>query len=199
MNNEQRIRFVFDAICQYKLDHDGNSPTRDELVKIVRINKSALHTVILVLEGRNLLRRESNRNQAGKIHVTGGVWLPPEGWESPADVAQRHARHQLEEAARRAERLAGTLCECGQDIVRWKKTVRFPDRHIILMCEGCKKFEAELYGPTNIKPYPTEEGEDPCPANVESAAVAAKGKSPMPPAKPPKQPSTPNVTNGRPA
>lgn len=153
MNNEQRIRFVFDAICQYKLDHDGNSPTRDELVKIVRINKSALHTVILVLEGRNLLRRESNRNQAGKIHVAGGVWLPPEGWESPADVAQRHARHQQEEAARRAERLAGTLCECGQDIVRWQKTVRFPDRHIILMCEGCKKFEVELYGPVSISPY----------------------------------------------
>lgn len=64
MNNEQRIRFVFDAICQYKLDHDGNSPTRDELCALVRINKTSLHTILRVLEARNLIHRECNRNKS---------------------------------------------------------------------------------------------------------------------------------------
>lgn len=153
MNNEQRIRFIFDTICQYKLDHDGNSPTREELVAIVRINKTALHTALLVLEARGLLRRESNRNKAGKIHVIGGVWLPPENWESPQDAASRYARQQQEEAARLAAVKDGLLCECGQNPVKWQKRVRFPHPHTILMCEECKEFEVELYGIANIQPY----------------------------------------------
>lgn len=73
MNQEQRIRYVFDAICQYKLDNDGNSPTRDELAAITATNKTKLHRILAVLEGRGLLRRDTNRNKAAKIHVVGGV------------------------------------------------------------------------------------------------------------------------------
>lgn len=198
MNHEQRIRFVFDTICQYKLDHDGNSPTRDELVAIVHINKTGLHMILRVLEARNLIHRESNRNKAGKIHVVGGVWLPPEGWESPQDAASRHARHQAEEAARRAAQQAGLLCDCGQNPVQWQKKVRFPNPHTILMCDGCKGYEVELYGQANIEPYqPPDSGDPPCPANAVSAAVAVNTKSPTPAAKQPRAPLPPSATNGR--
>ncbi len=230
MNNEQRIRYVYDSIVQYKLDHDGNSPTRDELAGLVQINKTTLHVILRILEARKLLRRECNRNKAGKIHVVGGVWLPPEGWESPEDAALRIARQQQEEAARlvrlqqeeaarlvrlqqeedarlarqkqeEAARLAakraGLFCECDRDIIRWQKQVSHPNPHTILMCQVCRDYEVETHGSSGIEPYPPEEGGNPCPANVESAAVAVKAKSPTLPAKQPRQPSTPSATNGR--
>lgn len=161
MNQEQRIRYVFDAICQYKLDNDGNTPTRDELATITATNKTTLHTILAVLEGRGQIRRDSNRNKAAKIYVVGGVWLPPEGWESPAEAQRRAEERQRKQSER--ERLlkkaaaVGLLCECGKDVVRWQKKVRFPRVEILRMCTGCVRFEKEQYGDAGIEAIPVEE------------------------------------------
>lgn len=148
MNNEQRLRFVYDAIVAYKVEHDGNSPLRDELAGIVKINKTTLHRLLRILEGRNLLRRESNRNQAGKIYVVGGVWLPPEGWQAPVDLEKRAAERKQELLAAKE---AGLLCECGEGVVLWQKKITFPADHVLLLCDVCKGFEVEQYGDGGIR------------------------------------------------
>jgi len=155
MTNEQKIRFVYNAIVAYKIEHDGNSPLRDELAAIVRIDKSTLHRLVRVLEGRGLIRRESNRNQAGKIHVIGAVWLPPEGWQAPLDLEKRAAEH-AQELLRAKE--AGTLCECGEGVIQWQKQISFPANHVLLMCDECKRVESNQYGSVGISEWRKDNG-----------------------------------------
>lgn len=150
VTNEQRIRYVFDAICVYKLAHDGCSPTRDELAAITQTSKTALHAILRVLEARGLLRRESNRNRAGKIYVMGAEWMPPEGWQSPLDAEQKAEERRQEEERRKAAARAGQLCECGEGVIKWQKRVMFPAVEMRLMCDICREFEIEMYGKAGI-------------------------------------------------
>ena len=158
MTNEQRIRYVFDAICAYKLAHDGCSPTRDELVELTQTSKTSVHTIVRVLEARGLLCRATNRNSAGKIYVVGGVWLPPEGWQSPLDAEQKAEERRREEERKQAAEKAGELCECGEGVVKWQKRMTFPVEKVMLLCDTCREFEMEMYGKAGIEAITNQGG-----------------------------------------
>lgn len=65
---------VYKAIVEYKIKHDGNSPTYEQLMDIVdTTSKAIVHHRIGILCADGRLRRRNRR-----IEVVGGRWLPPQ-------------------------------------------------------------------------------------------------------------------------
>ncbi len=61
---------IFAYICQYKAEHDGNSPTLREIMDGCQVSSTSVVVYILDrLENAGRLTRNG-----GKIEITGGKW-----------------------------------------------------------------------------------------------------------------------------
>lgn len=68
---------IYQFICAYKTDHDGNSPSIREIADRFERSTSVVNYYIKKLESSGKLRR-SGAVKARHIEVVGGIWLHPE-------------------------------------------------------------------------------------------------------------------------
>jgi hypothetical protein len=153
MITEQKVRNLYDVICVYKRVNDGNSPTREELVKLTGFTKTALHEYLLILESRKLIIRHVDRNKAGKIIVVGATWYAPEGWRHPPKVKAVTLTPYVKPPGKPKFVEGAAYCECGRGIVEWKKKIKVPDERVFLLCRFCREQEEQLYGSAGFERF----------------------------------------------
>lgn len=82
-NEIGKERLIFDYICWYKFQHDGNAPTRSEIARYLNVANSGLAYYLDLLRRNKLIEIDMSGLTAGHISVAGGVWRPPMGWAKP--------------------------------------------------------------------------------------------------------------------
>lgn len=69
---------IYQAIIDYKADHDGNSPTYLQLMKMTGVSSTSLvYNHLWVLQDRGLIRLLGGGRRSGVIEVIGGRWVAP--------------------------------------------------------------------------------------------------------------------------
>lgn len=77
---------VFDFICQYKIDHGGNSPTLEEILEGCNLHvSSSANYHIEKLEEMGLIKLIKG---VRGIVVVGGEWIPPKFWTDESDEGE---------------------------------------------------------------------------------------------------------------
>lgn len=155
---DEPAQIVFNAICWFKRNNDGNAPTRDELTQITGYGTGNLHHLLRVLEKRGWIRREGHGNQARKIIVPGGQWLPPERYRETKKIQRATPRSRLRKPQREALRKAGLLCECERGEIKWMKMIQQAKRkpEPMYLCDYCAEDEREM-DDQGLMPYQREE------------------------------------------
>lgn len=64
---------IFDFLVRYKREHDGLSPSLDELAEDTGLSRATVRYHLLRLEADNRIRFVARRG----IEITGGVWDLP--------------------------------------------------------------------------------------------------------------------------
>ena len=76
INNRQAI---YEFIVQFKIDHDGNSPTYREIMAAIGISSSSTVAYYLnQLEEAGLIIRPMEGGNSRVIEIPGAVWVPPQ-------------------------------------------------------------------------------------------------------------------------
>jgi hypothetical protein len=79
-------KLIYDFIVQYKRDHDGLSPTFDEIAEGCYLSRAGVKYHLPILQLQGILRIGGRRG----IEVIGGAWVPPdeaEGTDAKSDEA----------------------------------------------------------------------------------------------------------------
>lgn len=155
---DEPAQIVFNAICWFKRHNDGNAPTRDELCKLTGYGTGNLHHLLRVLEKRGWIRREGYGNQARKIIVNGGQWIPPEHYRDTKQFQRVTAKPRLRKTKREALRKAGLLCECERGEIKWVKMIQQGKRkpEPMYLCDDCAEDERGVGGATGLERIDSE-------------------------------------------
>ncbi len=88
----RRMRRVLAEICSYKAEHDGQAPTRRELMKLCGLHSpSTVSYYLQRLETAGLIRTQSESEARG-IEVVGGSWEPPDSLAEQLELAAHEKR-----------------------------------------------------------------------------------------------------------
>lgn len=123
-----RMRAVLVEICAYKAGHDGQAPTRRDLMRLCGFRSlSTVNYYLLRLESAGLIRTQ-NDGEARGIEVIGATWEPPADIAAELERVAEDARNNAEMAAR-VEKIVGlTLRDVADEAVqKFKATApRYP-------------------------------------------------------------------------
>lgn len=85
INNRQAI---YEFIVQFKIEHDGNSPTYREIMAATGLSSSSTVAYYLnQLEEAGFIIRSMQGGNSRVIEVPGGFWVPPESICLKAEIA----------------------------------------------------------------------------------------------------------------
>jgi len=117
-----KLRAVFLAICTYKMEHDGQAPSRRQILQLVGLRSISTVTWYLHrLEKVGLIKVDEM--DARGIQVIGGSWEPPQAYEVLGKQAGEELKAKAEaELAARADKIVGlSLGGLAQDAARAMK------------------------------------------------------------------------------
>lgn len=88
----KRMRAVLAEICTFKAAHDGQAPTRRELMRLCGLHSPSTVSYYLArLEASGLIRTQ-NEGEARGIEVVGGRWEPPDELLDQLELAAQEKR-----------------------------------------------------------------------------------------------------------
>lgn len=157
---EDDANIVYNWIVAYKYQHNGNSPTRDEIASGAGFSSGHVYETLKYLaeQGRIIL---PETNRAGGIAIPGAQWIPPTGWKMPARLRTRRKLARPRRKERRHLEKIGRLCDCGRKATHFANVFvgtptgkgGRPDR--LPLCDGCAA-EARKMGET-VQEFPPME------------------------------------------
>ncbi|RMD57453.1 hypothetical protein D6833_13880 [Candidatus Parcubacteria bacterium] len=74
MNDDLMI--LYNYIVEYKMAHDGNSPSYYDIAGALDMNTGAVYRALRLLKARGLIDFEPRKTRS--IIVKGAKWIPPE-------------------------------------------------------------------------------------------------------------------------
>ena len=113
VNTKANMDIVYNWIVAYKYQHNGNSPTRDEIAEGAGFSRGYVVDVVqaLAASGRIVLPDDG---RAGGITIPGAQWIPPSGWRMPAKLRTREKVARPRRDERKRLKKEGRLCDCGR-------------------------------------------------------------------------------------
>lgn len=145
-NVDDGLRIVFDYIVWFKHQHNGNSPTSEEIADGTGYAPATVRRFVgLLVDADRITVMEEGRLL--RFEIKGSQWLPPTGVKVPATPRSRP--RQLKPRKDKVKRLAkaGRLCDCGQE-AHWYVDVRVGSAikeggrsERMPLCDECVKYE----------------------------------------------------------
>lgn len=108
-------RSIRDFIITYKVEHDGVSPTMDEIATGTYLSRAGVRYHLRIMLAYGTLKKDGRRG----LIVPGGRWIPP---ESPAqEVTKQRELVQLRAQVKKLERdLEALQDEIDAEVTWWR-------------------------------------------------------------------------------